>query len=95
VTDSHSGPPLVLASGPGDDGVAVLALNRPEKKSALSIALREEAAAILGRLADDAALKVLVVPPAHRLGRQRARHRPHNGARVTQIREDHVSRLGP
>jgi hypothetical protein len=38
----------VLASGPGDDGVAVLTLNRPEKKNALSIALREEAVALLG-----------------------------------------------
>jgi enoyl-CoA hydratase/carnithine racemase len=51
----------VLASGPGDDGVAVLTLNRPEKKNALSIALREEAVALLGRLADDEALKVLVI----------------------------------
>ena len=53
--------PLVLASGPDGDGVAVLTLNRPEKKNALSIALREEAVAILGRLADDEALKVLVI----------------------------------
>ena len=48
MTDFHPGPPLVLASGPDDDGVAVLTLNRPEKKNALSIALREEAVAILG-----------------------------------------------
>jgi enoyl-CoA hydratase len=61
VTDFHPGPPLVLANGPDDDGVAVLTLNRPEKKNALSIALREEAVAILGRLADDEALKVLVI----------------------------------
>jgi enoyl-CoA hydratase/carnithine racemase len=60
VNDSHTGPPLVLASGP-DDGVAVLTLNRPEKKNALSIALREEAIAILGRLAGDEAVKALVV----------------------------------
>jgi enoyl-CoA hydratase len=51
----------VLASGPDDNGVAVLTLNRPEKKNALSIALREEAVAILGRLAGDEALKVLVI----------------------------------
>ena len=60
MNDSHTGPPLVLASGP-DDGVAVLTLNRPEKKNALSIALREEAIAILGRLAGDEAVKALIV----------------------------------
>jgi enoyl-CoA hydratase/carnithine racemase len=60
VNDSHTGPPLVLASGP-DDGVAVLTLNRPEKKNALSIALREEAVAVLGRLAGDEAVKALIV----------------------------------
>jgi enoyl-CoA hydratase/carnithine racemase len=60
VTDFRPGP-LVLASGPDGDGVAVLTLNRPEKKNALSVALREEAVAILGRLADDEALKVLVI----------------------------------
>ena len=51
----------MLVSGPDDDGIAVLTLNRPEKKNALSIALREEAVAVLARLADDAALKVLVI----------------------------------
>ena len=51
----------MLASGPDDEGVAVLTLNRPEKKNALSIALREEAIAILGRLAGDEAVKALVV----------------------------------
>jgi hypothetical protein len=61
VTDFHPGSPLVLATGPDDDGVAVLTLNRPEKKNALSIALREEAVAILGRLADDEALRVLII----------------------------------
>jgi enoyl-CoA hydratase/carnithine racemase len=60
VTDFRPGP-LVLASGPDGDGVAVLTLNRPEKKNALSIGLREEAVAILSRLADDEALKVLVI----------------------------------
>ncbi len=61
MNDSPTGPPLVLASGPDDDGVAVLTLNRPEKKNALSIALREEAIAILGRLTGDEAVKALVV----------------------------------
>jgi enoyl-CoA hydratase/carnithine racemase len=60
VTDFRPGP-LVLASGPDGDGVAVLTLNRPERRNALSIALREEAVAILGRLAGDEALKVLVI----------------------------------
>ena len=60
MTDFRPGP-LVLASGPDDDGVAVLTLNRPEKKNALSIALREEAVAILARLADEEALKALVI----------------------------------
>jgi len=61
MTDSRPGPPPVLVSGPDDNGLAVLTLNRPEKKNALSIALREEAVAILGRLASDDALKVLVI----------------------------------
>ena len=60
MTDFHPGPP-VLASGPDGDGVAVLTLNRPERKNALSIALREEAVAILGRLANHEAVKALVI----------------------------------
>jgi enoyl-CoA hydratase/carnithine racemase len=60
VTDFRPGP-LVLASGPDDDGVGVITLNRPEKKNALSIALREEAVALLGRMADDETLKALVI----------------------------------
>jgi enoyl-CoA hydratase/carnithine racemase len=61
VNDSRTRPPLVLVSGPDDAGVAVLTLNRPEKKNALSIALREEAIAIPGRLAGDEAVKALVI----------------------------------
>jgi enoyl-CoA hydratase/carnithine racemase len=61
MNHSRTGSPLVLASGPDDDGVTVITLNRPEKKNALSIALREEAIAILGRLAADEAVKALVV----------------------------------
>jgi enoyl-CoA hydratase/carnithine racemase len=60
MSELHPGPP-VLASGPDGDGVVVLTLNRPDKMNALSIALREEAVAILARLADDAAVKVLVI----------------------------------
>lgn len=61
MDDSHAGPPLVLASGPDSDGIAVLTLNRPAKKNALSVALREEAVAALGRLAGDEAVRTLVV----------------------------------
>jgi enoyl-CoA hydratase/carnithine racemase len=61
MTESPADPPLVLASGPDDDGVAVITLNRPEKKNALSIALREEVVALLGRMAGDDALKALVI----------------------------------
>jgi enoyl-CoA hydratase/carnithine racemase len=50
----------VLASGP-DDGIGVITLNRPEKKNALSIALREEAVALLRRMADDETLRALVI----------------------------------
>jgi enoyl-CoA hydratase/carnithine racemase len=60
VTDFHPASPLVLVSRP-DDGVAVLTLNRPEKKNALSIALREEAVALLGRMAADDSVKALVI----------------------------------
>src|SRR5579859_6510043 len=61
MTDSTATAPPVLASGPGDDGVAVLTLNRPEKKNALSIALREEAVGVLGGLAGDKRVKALIV----------------------------------
>jgi enoyl-CoA hydratase/carnithine racemase len=61
MAESAAGPPLVLASGPDDDGVAIITLNRPEKKNALSIALREEVVALLGRMAGDEALKALVI----------------------------------
>jgi enoyl-CoA hydratase/carnithine racemase len=61
MTESPADPPLVLAAGPDDDGVAVITLNRPEKKNALSIALREEVIALLGPLAADEALKALVI----------------------------------
>ena len=61
MTDSPTAPPLVLVSGPDDHGIAVITLNRPEKKNALSITLREEAVAALGQLAADAAVKALVI----------------------------------
>jgi enoyl-CoA hydratase/carnithine racemase len=52
---------LVLLTGRDDQGAAVLTLNRPEKKNALSIALREVANVLLDRLADDPAVKALVI----------------------------------
>ncbi len=61
MTDFGPSPSLVLASGPDDSGVAVITLNRPEKKNALSIALREEVVALLGRMAGDEAVKALVI----------------------------------
>jgi len=51
----------VLASGPDSHGIAVITLNRPEKKNALSTALREEAVPVLERLAADTGVKALVV----------------------------------
>ncbi len=51
---------LVLADAPVE-GVAVLTLNRPEKKNALSIALRDEVTAALQRLAADETVKVVVL----------------------------------
>ncbi len=51
---------LVVAGVPVD-GVTVLTLNRPEKKNALSIALRDEVTAALQRLAADETVKVVVL----------------------------------
>ncbi len=54
---------LVLVDGPSD-GIATLTLNRPDKKNALSIALRDEMADALAALAADERLKVVVVTGA-------------------------------
>jgi len=53
--------PLTLLAGPDERGVAVVTLNRPDKKNALSIALRDEVTARLGRLAPDPAVRALVI----------------------------------
>ncbi|MBO0821821.1 MAG: enoyl-CoA hydratase/isomerase family protein [Nocardiopsaceae bacterium] len=53
--------PLALVSGPDDLGTAVLTLNRPAKKNALSIALRERVDELIGRLARDQSVKALVI----------------------------------
>lgn len=54
---------LVLVDGPAD-GIACLTLNRPEKKNALSIALRDAVSDALDRLARDESLRCLVITGA-------------------------------
>jgi enoyl-CoA hydratase len=52
---------LVAVERPDDDGVAVLTLDRADKKNALSIALRDQMSDALDALANDEQLRVLVV----------------------------------
>lgn len=54
-------PPLALLAGPDEQGVAVITLNRPEKKNALSIALRDEVATLLSGLSGDRSVKALII----------------------------------
>lgn len=54
---------LVIVDGPAD-GVAVLTLNRPDKKNALSIAVRDAVSDSLDALAADDSVKVVVVTGA-------------------------------
>ena len=54
---------LILLSEP-QDGSVTLTLNRPDKKNALSIALRDEMSDALDRVAADQSVKVLVVTGA-------------------------------
>lgn len=54
----------LLAVDCADDGIATLVLNRPEKKNALSIALRDEVTATLGELADDESVRVVILTGA-------------------------------
>jgi enoyl-CoA hydratase len=56
-------PELIEVIGPAD-GVATLTLNRPERKNALSIQLRDEVSDALDALAADDALKVAVITGA-------------------------------
>ena len=51
---------LLLRTAP-DDGVVTLTLNRPDKKNALSIALRDEVSDALDDLAGDDAVKTVVI----------------------------------
>jgi enoyl-CoA hydratase len=53
---------LLLASA--TDGIATLTMNRPEKKNALSIALRDEMSDIFDGLAEDDAVRVVMVAGA-------------------------------
>src|SRR5258705_632801 len=48
---------MVKVEGPGDDAVALVTLDRPERKNALSIALRDEVVEVLDRLAADESVK--------------------------------------
>jgi enoyl-CoA hydratase len=56
-------PEFIIIEGPRD-GVATITLNRPEKKNALSIALRDELSDALQALAADDALKCVIVTGA-------------------------------
>ena len=55
---------LVEVAGIADDGVGVLTLTRPEKKNALSIAVRDQMSDALDALASDERLRALVVTGA-------------------------------
>jgi len=57
-------PDYVTVTAPDDDGVALLTLNRPDKKNALSIALRDEVSDVLDALAAEETCKVVVVTGA-------------------------------
>ena len=54
---------LVVVSRP-TEGVALLTLNRPDKRNALSVELREEGCRVLDELAHDESVRVLVVTGA-------------------------------
>ena len=62
--DAVTGTDLVLVEGPDAAGIASLVVNRPDKKNALSIAVRDAISDQLERLAADEGLKVLVVTGA-------------------------------
>ena len=55
---------FVAVDGPDDAGVALLTLTRPEKRNALSIALRDEMSDALDRQAVDDATRVVVLTGA-------------------------------
>jgi enoyl-CoA hydratase len=55
---------VILVEGPDADGIARLTLNRPEKKNALSIELRDAIVDALAGLATDERVKVVVITGA-------------------------------
>ncbi len=52
---------LVTVDGPDAAGVATVTLDRPDKRNALSIAVRDEMSDALDRLAGDEAVRVVIV----------------------------------
>jgi enoyl-CoA hydratase len=54
-------PPLALLDGPDEHGVAIITLNRPDKKNALSIGLRDKVTALLHQLSGDQRVKVVII----------------------------------
>jgi hypothetical protein len=54
-------PPLAPLTRPDEQGVAGIMLNRPDKKNALSIALRDEVTTLVGGLSGDQSVKALVI----------------------------------
>jgi enoyl-CoA hydratase len=56
--------PTIVVDPPGADGVATLTLQRPEKRNALSIALRDAMSDALDVLATDRAARVVVITGA-------------------------------
>ncbi len=56
--------PLVDVTPAGDDGVAVLTIQRAEKKNALSIAVRDQMSDALDRLAREDSCRVVVITGA-------------------------------
>lgn len=55
---------LIVVEPPGDDGVAVLTLNRPDKRNALSITLRDQMSDALDALAVDAGCRAVLITGA-------------------------------
>lgn len=55
---------LIVLEAPGDDGVAQLTLNRPDKRNALSIALRDRMSDALDGLAADGGCRAVMITGA-------------------------------
>src|SRR5215207_8709535 len=53
--------PLILVDGPGDDGVAIVTLNRPKALNALNFALMGDLVDALGTLDADDACRCIVL----------------------------------